>query len=148
MNLVSAPSGVLSDVLVGAGAALSSRCSSPHDDTHQSNNGNDRYHRATIHRYPPAFSSFDSTLLLKGFPVPFGPSDTRRGEPACQTRLMGTNQRSQIVMSDDEITDFISRSRTGTLATIGPDGQAEAGSCPSVGRKGAIRRHRADAVRS
>jgi len=36
---------------------------------------------------------------------------------------MGTNQRSQIVMSDDEITDFISRSRTGTLATIGPNGQ-------------------------
>ncbi|HNM85875.1 MAG TPA: PPOX class F420-dependent oxidoreductase [Mycobacterium sp.] len=36
---------------------------------------------------------------------------------------MGTNQRSQIVMSDDEITDFVTRSRTGTLATIGPDGQ-------------------------
>ena len=35
---------------------------------------------------------------------------------------MGTNQRSQIVMSDAEITDFIGRSRTATLATTGPDG--------------------------
>ena len=35
---------------------------------------------------------------------------------------MGTNQRSQIVMSDDEITDFIARSRTATLATTGRDG--------------------------
>src|ERR1700743_1631097 len=36
---------------------------------------------------------------------------------------MGTNQRSQIVMSDTEITDFVNNSRTGTLATIGSDGQ-------------------------
>jgi PPOX class probable F420-dependent enzyme len=36
---------------------------------------------------------------------------------------MGTNQRAQIVMSDVEITDFVNNSRTGTLATIGPDGQ-------------------------
>ena len=36
---------------------------------------------------------------------------------------MGRNQRTQIVMSDDEITDFVNRSRTGTMATIGPDGQ-------------------------
>jgi PPOX class probable F420-dependent enzyme len=36
---------------------------------------------------------------------------------------MGTNQRSQIVMSDDEITDFVTRSRIGTLATLGRDGQ-------------------------
>jgi len=36
---------------------------------------------------------------------------------------MGSNQRSQIVMTDDEITDFVTRSRTGTLATIGADGQ-------------------------
>ncbi|MHA7656928.1 PPOX class F420-dependent oxidoreductase [Mycobacterium sp. ML4] len=36
---------------------------------------------------------------------------------------MGTNQRASIVMSQDEITDFVNRSRTGTLATIGPDGQ-------------------------
>ena len=36
---------------------------------------------------------------------------------------MGTNQRSQIVMSDDEITEFVTNSRTGTLATIGADGQ-------------------------
>ena len=36
---------------------------------------------------------------------------------------MGTNQRAQIVMSEAEIADFVARSRTGTLATIGPDGQ-------------------------
>lgn len=36
---------------------------------------------------------------------------------------MGSNQRRQIVMTEDEITDFVTRSRTGTLATIGPDGQ-------------------------
>ena len=33
------------------------------------------------------------------------------------------NQRKQIVMSDGEITDFVARSRTGTLATVGSDGQ-------------------------
>lgn len=36
---------------------------------------------------------------------------------------MGTNQRSQIVMSDTEIADFVTSSRTGTLATVGADGQ-------------------------
>lgn len=36
---------------------------------------------------------------------------------------MGTKQRAQIVMSEDEITDFVATSRTGTLATIGRDGQ-------------------------
>ena len=36
---------------------------------------------------------------------------------------MGSKQRSQIVMSDDEITEFVTNSRTGTLATVGPDGQ-------------------------
>jgi PPOX class probable F420-dependent enzyme len=36
---------------------------------------------------------------------------------------MGTNQRANIVMSEAEITDFVTNSRTGTLATIGPDGQ-------------------------
>ncbi|MFT4128399.1 MAG: PPOX class F420-dependent oxidoreductase [Gordonia sp. (in: high G+C Gram-positive bacteria)] len=35
---------------------------------------------------------------------------------------MGINQRSRIVMTDDEIADFIRRSRTATLATTGPDG--------------------------
>jgi PPOX class probable F420-dependent enzyme len=35
---------------------------------------------------------------------------------------MGTNQRSQITMSDDEIADFINRSRTATMATVGPNG--------------------------
>ncbi|CAJ1584098.1 PPOX class F420-dependent oxidoreductase [[Mycobacterium] wendilense] len=36
---------------------------------------------------------------------------------------MGTNQRAQIVMSADEITEFVATSRTGTLATVGADGQ-------------------------
>ena len=36
---------------------------------------------------------------------------------------MGTKQRAQIVMSDDEIENFITSSRGGTLATIGRDGQ-------------------------
>ena len=36
---------------------------------------------------------------------------------------MGTNQRTQIVMSDAEIADFVVCSRAGTLATIGHDGQ-------------------------
>ena len=35
---------------------------------------------------------------------------------------MGTNQRSQITMSDEEIAEFIERSRTATMATIGPNG--------------------------
>src|SRR5437764_15006051 len=36
---------------------------------------------------------------------------------------MGTKQRTQIVMSEAEISDFVTSSRTGTLATIGADGQ-------------------------
>lgn len=36
---------------------------------------------------------------------------------------MGSNQRAQIVMSDSEIAEFVASSRTGTLATVGPDGQ-------------------------
>ena len=35
---------------------------------------------------------------------------------------MGTNQRSQITMSDDEIATYVERSRTATLATIGATG--------------------------
>ena len=35
---------------------------------------------------------------------------------------MGTNQRAQIVMNDDEITEFIEHSRTCTMATVGPNG--------------------------
>src|ERR1700744_3218051 len=34
---------------------------------------------------------------------------------------MGTNQRASIVMSEDEIADFVVKSRTGTLATVGAD---------------------------
>lgn len=36
---------------------------------------------------------------------------------------MGTNQRAQIVMSETEIAEFVTTSRTGTLATVGRDGQ-------------------------
>ena len=36
--------------------------------------------------------------------------------------FVGTNQRSQITMSDDEVTDFIEQSRTATLASNGPSG--------------------------
>jgi PPOX class probable F420-dependent enzyme len=36
---------------------------------------------------------------------------------------MGINQRASIVMSEDEIGDLVVKSRTGTLATVGPDGQ-------------------------
>ncbi len=35
---------------------------------------------------------------------------------------MGTNQRSKIAMSDEEIEWFITGSRTATMATLGPDG--------------------------
>lgn len=35
---------------------------------------------------------------------------------------MGVNQRSQIVMTEAEITDFLTRSRVATLATIGATG--------------------------
>lgn len=36
---------------------------------------------------------------------------------------MGSKQRNQIVMTDEEITDFVARGRTGTMATIGASGQ-------------------------
>jgi PPOX class probable F420-dependent enzyme len=35
---------------------------------------------------------------------------------------MGTNQRAQIQMTDDEIAVFIEESRTATMATLGPTG--------------------------
>jgi PPOX class probable F420-dependent enzyme len=35
---------------------------------------------------------------------------------------VGTNQRSQITMSDAEVAAFLERSRTATMATIGPTG--------------------------
>ncbi|HET6953255.1 MAG TPA: PPOX class F420-dependent oxidoreductase [Acidimicrobiales bacterium] len=35
---------------------------------------------------------------------------------------MGTNQRAQITMTDDEIAAFVERSRTASMATIGPTG--------------------------
>ncbi|QLY29980.1 pyridoxamine 5'-phosphate oxidase family protein [Nocardia huaxiensis] len=35
---------------------------------------------------------------------------------------MGVNQRAQIVMSEQEISDFLERSRVATLATLGPSG--------------------------
>ena len=36
---------------------------------------------------------------------------------------MGTNQRTAIVMSDEEIAALVEQSRTATMATIGADGQ-------------------------
>src|ERR1700740_3672308 len=36
---------------------------------------------------------------------------------------MGSNQRAQIVMSQDEIEEFVATSRSGTLATVGASGQ-------------------------
>ncbi len=35
---------------------------------------------------------------------------------------MGTNERSKITMTDDEIAAFIEQSRTTTMATLGPKG--------------------------
>jgi PPOX class probable F420-dependent enzyme len=35
---------------------------------------------------------------------------------------MGTNQRAQITMTDAEVADFVERSRTATMATVGPTG--------------------------
>lgn len=35
---------------------------------------------------------------------------------------MGTNQRAQITMTDDEIAEFLVQQRTATMATIGPGG--------------------------
>lgn len=37
--------------------------------------------------------------------------------------MVGINQRSQVAMSEDEVAEFVERSRTCTLATIGPDGR-------------------------
>ena len=36
---------------------------------------------------------------------------------------MGVNQRAQIVMSDEEIAEFVQQQRTATMATIGPTGR-------------------------
>lgn len=36
---------------------------------------------------------------------------------------MGTNQRAQITMTDEEIAAFIEQQRTATMATVGADGQ-------------------------
>jgi PPOX class probable F420-dependent enzyme len=36
---------------------------------------------------------------------------------------MGTNERSKITMSDDEVAAFLEQSRTITMATVGPDGR-------------------------
>ncbi|MCV7432788.1 pyridoxamine 5'-phosphate oxidase family protein [Mycolicibacterium bacteremicum] len=36
---------------------------------------------------------------------------------------MGTNQRAKIVMADEEIAEFVNRSRTATMATVLPNGR-------------------------
>jgi PPOX class probable F420-dependent enzyme len=38
-------------------------------------------------------------------------------------RAMGTNQRSSIVLSDEEIAEFVERQRTATLASVSAEGQ-------------------------
>ena len=35
---------------------------------------------------------------------------------------MGTNQRSQITMTDDEVAEFLEQQRSATMATLGPSG--------------------------
>jgi len=35
---------------------------------------------------------------------------------------MGNNERNKVAMSDEEIATYVERSRTATMATIGPDG--------------------------
>ncbi|TIC88861.1 PPOX class F420-dependent oxidoreductase [Nocardioides sp. GY 10113] len=39
---------------------------------------------------------------------------------------MGTNQRSQVAMTPDEVTAFVAGKRTATLVTVGPTGQPHA----------------------
>ena len=36
---------------------------------------------------------------------------------------MGTNQRSSIVLTDEEIAEFVAQSRTATMATVSAEGQ-------------------------
>jgi PPOX class probable F420-dependent enzyme len=38
-------------------------------------------------------------------------------------RVMGTNQRSSIVLSDEEIAEFVEQQRTATLASVSAEGQ-------------------------
>jgi PPOX class probable F420-dependent enzyme len=38
-------------------------------------------------------------------------------------RRMGTNQRSSIVLTDDEIAEFVAQQRTATMATVSAEGQ-------------------------
>lgn len=36
---------------------------------------------------------------------------------------MGTNQRNQVAMTDDEVATFLEQHRTATMATLGPEGR-------------------------
>jgi len=36
---------------------------------------------------------------------------------------MGSNQRSQVVLTDEEIVEFVAQQRVATLASLGPEGQ-------------------------
>ncbi|BDH59356.1 hypothetical protein MTP03_42950 [Tsukamurella sp. PLM1] len=42
---------------------------------------------------------------------------------------MGTNQRGQIQMTEAEIEDFLERSRTATIATLGASGRRTSSPC-------------------
>ncbi|OWY61558.1 PPOX class F420-dependent enzyme, partial [cyanobacterium TDX16] len=35
---------------------------------------------------------------------------------------MGTNQRSSITLTDEEVQEYLANARTATMATVGPDG--------------------------
>src|SRR5262249_2771358 len=50
------------------------------------------------------------------------PRDRMSGRRFQEEHAMGTNQRAQIVMSDDEVAAFIEEHRTCTMATVGPNG--------------------------
>ncbi len=55
--------------------------------------------------------------------MPCTADSERRADAVTYGDLMGVNQRSQIVMTDTEITDFLTRSRVATLASLGADGK-------------------------
>lgn len=45
------------------------------------------------------------------------------GSGLAGSRIVGKNERAKIVMTDEEITEFIERSRTATMATVLPNGR-------------------------
>ena len=64
---------------------------------------------------------------LDGGPASWEPSSsapvTGAVAATCKYRSVGKNERAKIVMTADEIAEFIEHSRTATLATVLPDGR-------------------------